>query len=159
MSAKYAALVGLTTSALIALTNVSAAQGAVEKARQARTMWSAFQCGIYAEMSGEREEQARLFDVGIKAGRDFIDAINKKQIPPDVAEREVPIGVNLVFGGPTPDFIIGRIFESASKDAFDSIVTKDNGIALENSKWVMDSELRKAKAKTQYLKGNCVIVK
>ncbi|MDO8401471.1 MAG: hypothetical protein Q7T45_27055 [Bradyrhizobium sp.] len=159
MSAKYAALVGLTTSALMAITDVSVAQSAVEKARQARTMWSAFQCGIYAEMSGERQEQARLFVVGIKAGRDFIDAINKNQIPPEVAKREVPIGVNLVFGGPTPDFILGRIFESASNDAFDDVVKKDNGIALENSKWIMDSELRKAKAKTQYLKGNCVIVK
>jgi hypothetical protein len=55
--------------------------------------------------------------------------------------------------------LVGQAQVAASNDAFDSIVKKDNGIALENSKWIMDSELRKAKAKTQYLKGNCVIVK
>jgi hypothetical protein len=122
-------------------------------------MWSAFQCGTFAEMSGNEKEQARLFDVGLKAGRDFLDAVKTRQITPEVAKSEVPIGVSMLLGGPSTDFVIGRIFENALRDAYDDIVKMDNGFLLDSSKWVMDDELRKAKAQTRYLKGNCVLVK
>src|SRR5262245_41234939 len=51
-----------------------------EKAQLGSLMWAAFQCGTYAGLSGDEKEQARLFEVGLKAGREFLDAINKGQI-------------------------------------------------------------------------------
>lgn len=149
----------LTSIGLVGIVAPSFGQTAIEKARLARTMWSAFQCGMYAGMSGDEKEQARLFDVGIKAGRDFLESLNKKQIPTEIARQEVPIGVSSVLQGPTPDFIIGRIFENSSQDAYDAIVKKENGIPLDVAKWIMDEGLKKSKAKTHYLMSNCVLVK
>jgi hypothetical protein len=49
-------------------------------------MWSAFQCGTYARLSDDENEQTRLFLVGIKAGREFLDAVNKGQITDEAKE-------------------------------------------------------------------------
>jgi hypothetical protein len=38
-------------------------------------MWSAFQCATYAELSKDQKEQERLFLIGVKAGRDFLEAL------------------------------------------------------------------------------------
>lgn len=159
MLAKYPSVIAATFLALGALGSSGLAQTAVEKARLSRTMWSAFQYGTFAEMSGNEKEQARLFDVGVKAGRDFLDALKNRQIPADVASNEVPIGVSMLLQGPSADFIIGRVFENAMQDAYDDIVKHENGLLLDSSKWVNDKDLKKSKAQTKYLKSNCVLVK
>jgi hypothetical protein len=53
-----------------------------DKARLSHVMWSAFQCSALAEMSGDKNEQARLFQVGLKAGRDFLEAAKNGEITP-----------------------------------------------------------------------------
>jgi hypothetical protein len=67
--------------------------------------------------------------------------------------------VTIVLQGPSPDFIVGRIFENAMGDAFDSIVKYDKGMPLEASNWINNGEIRKSKAQTSYLKGNCALLK
>lgn len=135
-------------------------QTAAEKAHLARVAWSAFQCGTYAEISGDKKEQARLFEVGLKAGREFLSAAMRGEISPEIAKSEVPIGVSMLVQGPSADFILGRVFENAMGDAFDKIVKEDNsGVPLEPAKYVHDKELQAARAKTKYLSGNCVLVK
>ena len=119
---------------------------AVDKARLARTVWSAFQCSTFAEMSGDKKEQARLFLVGLEAGRDFLEALKSGQISDDAMSKEVPVGVTLALQGPSPDFILGRIFENAVG-------------ALEISQWAKDDGLKKTKAQTEYGKHNCVFIK
>jgi hypothetical protein len=131
----------------------------VEKARLARTMWSAFQCATYAELSKDQKEQERLFLIGVKAGRDFLEALKNGQISRETASNEVPIGVIGLLGGPSPDFIVGRVFENATRDAYDQIVSMENGLLLEHPKWVMDEELRKTKAESFYQSRNCILVK
>jgi hypothetical protein len=53
MFAKCASIVGL---AAVTATTLASAQTPIEKARLARTAWSAFQCATYAEMSGDKKE-------------------------------------------------------------------------------------------------------
>jgi hypothetical protein len=65
----------------------------------------------------------------------------------------------MLLGGPSPDFAIGRIFESAMRDAYDEIVKKENGLLLDSTKWVNDEGLRMTRAKTYYLRSNCALVK
>lgn len=142
-----------------ALTSLAHAESAADKARLGRTLWSAFQCASYAELSGDKEEQERLFIVGVRAGRDFLRALEAKEIPAEVARSEVPIGVTMLLQGPSYDFVIGRIFENATDDAYDSIVKENNGIPLDPSRWVRDDEIRKLKAQNEYLRGNCALVK
>jgi hypothetical protein len=54
--------------------------------------------------------------------------------------------VTLALQGPSPDFILGRIFEHAVG-------------ALEISQWAKDDGLKKTKAQTEYGKHNCVFIK
>lgn len=158
MLATYASFVTLI---FLTATTPSIAQTATEKARLARTIWSAFQCVAYAEMSGDAKEQKRLFTVGLKAGREFLDALKKRQIPPDIAIKEVPLGVNVLLAGPNADLIIGRVFENAMQDAFDNIVKRDayGVMEFDPTKWLDNKVLKKAKARTKYLQGNCVLLK
>jgi hypothetical protein len=155
MFAKCASIVGL---AAVTATTLASAQTPIEKARLARTAWSAFQCATYAEMSGDKKEQARLFDVAFKAARDFIEAAKIGQIPAEVARSQVPIGVSMLLQGPSTEFIVGRIFENSTRDAYDDVVKKENGLPLDNSEWVRDDALRISKAKNLYHRSNCVLL-
>jgi hypothetical protein len=136
--------------ALLIGSPVLAQTSGVEKARLARNMWSAFQCSMLAEMTGDQNEQQRLFMVGIKSGRDFLDALKNGQISRDNVEKEVPWGVTMYLAGPSTDFIIGRIFQEATRDTYDE---------MDAAKTMDDPELRRSKAKTGYLKNKCVLIK
>src|SRR5215831_5133942 len=110
-----------------------------EKAQLALLMFSAFQCGTYAAMSDNEKEKARLFEVGIKAGREFLDDVNHGQIPdePGVVPEAVMTllrytAYNLTSDkelaelggkpkkveGPSNDFVLGRIFEFSTSSAY-----------------------------------------
>jgi hypothetical protein len=154
MGRKFIAAFGMALLALDAH-----AQTPTEKARTGRIVWSAFQCATYAEMAGNPKEQSRLFDLGVRAGRSFLEAFKGPGMPEEV-QREVPIGVLMLLQGPSPDFIVGRIFENAMRDAYDDIVTRDNnGIPLDASKHLQDPQLRKSKAQNKYLRANCALLK
>jgi hypothetical protein len=65
----------ITFLSLLFPTCVYAQTDAIQKARLGRVMWSAFQCSTFAEMSENKKEQGRLFKVGYKAGRQFLEAV------------------------------------------------------------------------------------
>ncbi len=159
MVTKTASAIGLAIFIVSILTIKVCAQVGVEKARLARTMWSAFECAAYAELSGNKKEQAKLFEVGLHAGREFIDALKNRQISPEAVSKEAPIGVTMLLAGPSADFVIGRVFEKAMQEAFDNIVKRKNGILLDSSKWIDDEALRKSKAERYYLSRNCTLLK
>jgi hypothetical protein len=123
-----------------------------------RVMWSAFSCGIYAEMSGNISEQERLFEVGITAGRNFVDGIRNKTIT-DTEVRKAPIGVLMRMNGPSTDFIIGRIFEAAAEDAFDRVAKEDSRDfpIYDPTKWA-DDELKVIRAKKKYQNSKCILI-
>ena len=104
-------------------------------------------------MSGGAKENERLFGIGLKAGRQFVEAVKNGQISPEAMRSEVPIGVTMYLAGPSVDFIIGRVFEGAMGDVYDDIVKRRNGIPLPSSDWVMDEAIRKPEEKHRYVKG------
>ena len=63
-------------------------------------------------------------------------------------------------GGPSIDFMIGRVFENAMRDAFDAVVKTDSrGTALYNpSEWVKDDEVRRIKARSKFVVSNCELI-
>lgn len=136
----------------------SAISAAESSANRGRIMWSAFQCSTYAEMAGDQKEQERLFTLGHNVGKAFLSDIQNGTISDDEI-KQMPIGVRLLLEGPSMEFIAGRIFESAMRDAYDSIVKEDSiGALLDPSQWVHDDELKTSKAKTAYLEASCEIV-
>ena len=156
MRSKASTITGATLLILLGI----AAGAADEKAALARAMWSAFQCSTFAEMSKNEKEQMRLFSVGLKAGREFIEAAKKNQISEDAFRSQVPIGVSMLLGGPSTDFMIGRIFANATQRCINSVVKKDrNGFLLPINSWVNDDELKRTIASTKYLTGNCTLIR
>jgi hypothetical protein len=79
-------------------------------------LWAAFECGALAEAAGKIEESSRLYKMGYDQGKTLLDALRAGKVD-EQARRELPIAVVLMLdGGPTVDFILGRIFESAMQD-------------------------------------------
>jgi len=142
---------------LLASVSVASSQSDLQRARLSRVMYAAFQCGTYAEMSGDQNEQQRLFNVGMKAGRDFVEAVKGGQISDEASQKEVPVVVIGLLAGPSTDFVMGRIFEVAMRDAYDEIVK--GAFKFEPSKWENHKTLIQSKAETQYRASNCVLIK
>ena len=134
------------------------AEGQDKRPNQGLLMWSAFSCATYAELSGNEREQKRLFDIGYRAGKIFIDGI-KNQTIAEVERREAPIGVLLRLGGPSVDFMTGRIFEGAVEYAYDNVVKTDNsGVPIvDPSKWAT-GELKVIRAQNKYRGSNCKLI-
>lgn len=137
----------------------AAESGIQSKANTARVMWSAFSCATFAEISGDKKEQERLFELGYKSGKAFVDGVRTKTIS-EAEIKEAPVGVLWHMAGPTTEFVIGRIFEVASNDAYDKVVKEDSeGLPImDPSKWAND-ELKIIRAKTKYLRSNCTLIR
>ncbi len=132
------------------------ALAAEEDAKAAMVMWTAFECGTYAEMSGNSERQAALFERGMTAGRQFFAAIEAGTITEEEQQNNVPFIVRMLAAGPSIDFILGRIFENAMNSAFDDVVKEDMaGMPLPMEEWLNDDELEKSRAQVLYQRGNC----
>lgn len=60
-----------------------------------------------------------------------------------------PSGLLMVAQGPTPDFILGRVFESAQENALKDVITTDS---------VLHKDLQRSIASRKYTSGNCEII-
>ncbi|MFZ1726707.1 MAG: hypothetical protein WBO29_11045 [Albidovulum sp.] len=127
-----------------------------EDAKAAMFMLTAFECSTYAEMSGDRERQAALFERGIAAGRQFFAAIEAGTITEEEQRQHVPYMLPLLAAGPSVDFVLGRIFEYSMNSAYDDVV-KENmaGLPLPMDQWTNDDELKKSRAQLLYQRSNC----
>jgi hypothetical protein len=124
-----------------------------EKAQLARLMFSAFQCGTYAAMSSNEKEKARLFEVGVKAGREFLDAVNNGQITYEAKYSVVPAAVmERLLYRPSTEFVLGRIFEFSTHAASEMARVAGAGS-------LTDLERTKNKASEKYITGNCALLK
>jgi len=122
-------------------------------------MWSAIECGTFAELAEDQEEQKRLFLVGIEAGRSFVRDVQDETVP-ESEYREAPIGVLMRLGGPSIDFILGRIFESAVGEAHDSVIKDDSyGVEMGNPGEWRRGESKVQRARILYDQANCQLVR
>lgn len=145
-------IVGVLAACSMALAND-------DKVNLGRLAWTAFQCASYAEMASLKEEQARLFQIGYAAGKEFVEGIENKTIPEDEI-KQAPWFLLVLLGGPSIDFMIGRIFQFAAEQAHDNVTKLDtNGIPLEASRWVTDETLKTIIAKNKYNSSNCELIR
>ena len=147
------------TVSMLATASVGA-YGESKAANSARIMWSSFACSTFAEMAGNQSEQLRLFTLGFNEGKKLLEGVLNKAIPQEVL-KDAPIGMTMRLGGPSADFMVGRIFEAATMDAYDEITKTDSqGLPITDpQKWNMDDELQKSIAETKYLQSNCAIIR
>ena len=157
MSNRLTNVIGLPLLAVAIASAPGRAQTTEQSPNPGRLMWAAFVCSNYAELSHDEPEQERLFTVGYVAGRRLLDEW------PTLSEqrrRNIPVGVLLRLGGPSVDFIIGRIFAGAAEDAFDKVVKTDgSGRPITDPlKWAGE-ELKVVNAVNRYQRSNCALLK
>jgi hypothetical protein len=138
-------LVAATLAACITVSNA-----ADEKALLGHVMWSAFHCSKYAELADDKNEQERLYLVGLNAGRTFLDAMKAGQLTQQALNESVPINVLQRIEGPDNEFVIGKIHAAATASANDEIVKRKTSI------W---GPTQKQEARYAYTYHNCILIR
>ena len=138
--------------------NLEAQQGS-EKKNRGRLMWSAFACSTYAEMAGDKKEQSRLFELGYATGKQFLNDIEQEKVS-EHELKKMPIGIRFVLGGPSIEFILGRIYSLVVDDAYESVVKKnEHGLLIQDPMHWASDEVATIKAKGLYSNSNCEILR
>jgi hypothetical protein len=80
-----------------------------EIAKLGDLMSAAFRCSIYAHLFKDQKEQQRLFQIGLKAGRDLYEAL-KSRDPTMMSDTTKN------FPGASTDFLVGSIYDSVAAE-------------------------------------------
>lgn len=143
---------GLVTRAFCWLILSTASLGYAQEpgALLGREAWSAFSCAALAGVMEQDEKQERLFSLGLRSGRAFLQGIQDGVITSDDVRKSVPLMVTLLLSGPSHDFILGRIYSSAEDYILDDVF-------VTGGQYNPD-ELQKSIAKNKYRDRNCEIL-
>lgn len=145
------------TLALALLPGTAAASG--EDAKAARVMWTAFECGKYAQLAGKADRAAELYTIGTNAGWQFYRALEAGTISEAELAEHAPFILTSMTAGPSVDFILGRVFQYATDAAQETVVKNDAfGLPTPISDWLVDPAEISARAAEVYQKGNCDIL-
>lgn len=143
-----------TTALAVAISllfmNFSHAESSEEYAVIAKSVWSAFECTALADKSKNIKEQERLFEYGYKHGLIFLKALQAGKIKREDLSKEAPIMMLLLLQGPTPDFMLGRVFDGALESALKNIYKTGD-------KFNSDEEQERI-AKNEFWKRNCKLL-
>lgn len=126
-------------------------QSSKEYAVMGREAWSAFRCSSWASINNDAKEQERLFLFGYEKGQKFLSAIKAEKIKQEDISLEVPIGVTMLIQGPTEEFILGRIFETAQEEALDEV--------LKTGDEFNSDEMQRIISGNKFRDGNCQLIR
>lgn len=138
------------TAALGLLASPVIAQDSANYAQMAHATWSAFECSSLASKLKKPTEQERLFKFGYSQGKDFIAALQAGKIKREDLSSNAPAGVLFLLEGPTPDFMLGRIYESAQENAFKEVYRVGDQFNTE--------EEQELAASIKFASSNCQLV-
>jgi hypothetical protein len=132
------------------------ATASVEDAKAARVMWTAFECGTYAELAGKADRASDHYATGLDAGRRFYAALEAGTITEEELSQHAPFILTSLDAGPSVDFILGRVFQLAA-DAANADVTKEDrsGLPLPMDEWLLEPRMIALRANQLYITGNC----
>jgi hypothetical protein len=102
-------------TSILAFSSPSLAASDEEIAHSGDLMSGAFKCATYAGMFHDQKEQARLFQIGLKAARDFVEGMKSRN---DSPWKELP----MYMPGASTDFVVGTMYASEYKDAYNEVV-------------------------------------
>jgi len=143
-----------TTLLLIALLTTvppaAEAQTSREFAEMGVAMWVGFECSALAAIFNDEAENARLFSYAYAEGQAFIAAMQAQKIDQEHISTVVPSGALMLLGGPTPDFVLGRIFEAAQENALKDMFAANGSLTTKEYQVML--------AKSRYSHANCSIL-
>jgi hypothetical protein len=134
----------LTTifTGILPFSSVSVAASDAEINSLGDKMSGAFKCATYASMFHDQKEQQRLFQIGLQAGRDYVEGLKSRDDP----KSEL---LTFMRAAPT-DFVVGQMYESQSTHVYDEIVNSQNG--------PLDADAAKTQAELRYRQSNCDVI-
>jgi len=143
-----AAIVATIVTSMIAVSSPSLAASDAEIGGFGEKMSGAFRCSTYAQLFHDEKEQQRLFQIGLRAGRDFVEGLKSRDDP---AMGEMSRFIR----GVSTDFVVGQMYEAESTHAYDEIVKNQNGLPLKQ--W-LDASAAKTQAELRYQQSNCSLI-
>ena len=126
-----------------------------ELAQKGQLFYEAFECHHIALDAGEKNESKRLFNVGMREGKIFIDSAKKGLIKEEDARANVPVIVMWSLNGQSTDFILGTLY----KEAEDTAIKNIHGTKEEYYKRYPDKEYIRVMAKAELRKRNAWLIK
>jgi hypothetical protein len=134
------AVVATVVTGMLAFSSPSLAASDAEFASLGNKMSGAFKCSIYASMFQDWKEQQRLFQIGLKAGREFVEGMKSRTDP------NPSVGDMLAFvRGVSTDFMVGSMYDSEATKALDEIPIEKRS----------DPSEEKTQAEIIYRNSNC----
>ena len=138
----------VATIGILAFSSPSFAASDADLNNLSDKMSGAFKCSTYAAIFHDQKEQQRLFQIGLKAGRDYVEGLKSRD---DLAKGETAAFIRSV----STDFVVGQMYEADSTHAYDEIVKYQNGLPL--NKW-FDAPEPKNQAERIYGQSNCSLI-
>lgn len=125
-------------------------QSSDEYALMGKKLLIAFNCSTWADKIDDKNEAERLFLFGYEQGQKFLNALKAEKIKQEDISQKVPIGVAFLLQGPSNEFILGRIFQSAQNEALEDVFYTNY-----DRKNLHSEDLQKSIASGKFQKGNC----
>ena len=126
------------------------AQTSAQFAAMGKLAWSAFECSSVASVSGNDKERERLFSIGYDSGKRFVQALQAGKISKADGLNIAPSGFLMLAHGPTIDFILGRVFESAQDNALKDVFATNGNLNSE--------KLQTTIANNRFHERNCALL-
>lgn len=143
-----AAIVATIVTGIIAVSPSSFAASDAEIVSFSDKMSGAFRCSTYAQLFHDQKEQQRLFQIGLKAGRDYVEGLKSRDDP-------TMDDMSTFIRGVSTDFVVGQMYESESTHAYDEIVKYQNGLPL--TQW-LDAPAAKTQAELRFRQSDCSLI-
>ncbi len=121
-----------------------------QNVRNGLVMWAAFSCSAVAANAQSSADQERLLLIGYRAGLAFIRDIQNRRINKHDLDRQVPMAVFFALGGPTPDFMLGRVYAAAEQAAWEDVDKASSGN--------LDQDIRQFHSKNLFTQKNCALI-
>ena len=137
----------VATIGILAFSSPSFAASDADLNNLSDKMSGAFKCSTYAAIFHDQKEQQRLFQIGLKAGRDYVEGLKSRDDPTSE--------MSTFIRGVSTDFVVGQLYEAESTHAYDEIVKPQNGLPM--NKWFEAPE-PKIQAERSYRNGNCSLI-
>ena len=139
----------IVATSILAFSPPSLAASDAELSQLGDKMSGAFRCSFYASYFEDQKEQQRLFQIGLKTGRDFVEKARNED-PNELGK------VTAFLPGASTDFVVGLMYGEATARAYDEIAKYDrDGLPL--NKWRQLPDI-KIEAELSYRKSNCSLI-
>ncbi len=123
-----------------------------EYAAMSRAVWSGFECAALASKINKPDDAQRLFTFAYEQGKTFIAALQAGDVKDDDLRGEMPMIVGWLIrdGGPSVDFVLGKIWSEAQDEALKDV--------YKTGEEYNDEKVQMLVARNSFSKSNCALV-